>query len=296
MKSVLQAVLFVFGLVSFAHAQTSLSSTSELSIDEVIESARTEDERFKLFFGAGLGFTGGHSAVDGYPKQFKVDASYYTESYPLVFDLGLGLSSQNFSETRKSSANGLLFDAAGRYQFANGYQLGPVFHTLINQGEHFNASSNNALFFGVQGLKEFLAFEGRYSVRVGAKFMTDVNASGRTVNISMIEAALGLPLFSPTRTVETTSIVEDELDANDTELVQTSAIEIVKKDLRADVIRFELNPAKLKARNIKYNDHVRWALAHNSHLYGRVERSGDTLVFHNVNNTVALREMLKSLQ
>lgn len=294
MKALFQATLFVFSFMSLAYAlpDTDVSS-SEMTIDEIIEYSQPLDQRFKLFLGVGLGYTDSSDELytEGYPKQFKLDGSYYTDRYPFIFDIGLGMSNQRFTKANKSPASGFVFEAGSRLRFDNGYQAGPVLHTLMNQGDNFQASGNNALFLGVQALKEFLAFDNRYAIRVGAKLMTDMNIPGEIVNVGMLEAAIGFPLLKPNRVYETTENLTDY----DRELVTpTKAIDRTKKDLRASIMRFDLN--SVKEDHSTFTQHLDRTLKNNPHLFGRVEKVGHELVFHNVTNEVALQELLKSVQ
>lgn len=295
MKAIFQLAVVLFAFAPLAYAQSSSDGSLELSIDEVTLS-ETMDPRFKLFMGVGLGYTDNSDDLytEGYPKQFKVDGSYSTTDYPLVFDLGLGMSNQNFTKSNKPTASGLLFEAAGRYKWDEGYQVGPVLHTLINQGDNFHASSNNAIFLGVQAMKEFAAFDGRYNIRLGAKLMTDVNISGDIINIGMLEAAIGFPIFKQTLVTETGSMDFEPLSPHDTELVPMPAINSVKRDLRAETMTFNLN--EVKENQHIFTKHLDRTLKNNPHLYGRVEKRGNKLVFYKVTNEVALKELLKSVQ
>lgn len=293
MKALFQATVAVFSFMSLAYAlpETNVSS-SEMTIDEIIEYSQPMDQRFKLFLGVGLGYTDNSDDLytEGYPKQFKLDGAYYTDTYPFVIDLGLGMSNQSFTKANKSPASGFVFEAASRFRFNNGYQAGPVLHTLINQGDNFQASSDNALFLGVQALKEFLAFDNRYTIRLGAKLMTDMNIPGEIVNVGMLEAAIGFPLFTQTSVLETT----EHISERDRELVSPRAIDIAKRDLRRTTMVFDLN--SVKENHTIFTQHLDRTLKNNPHLYGRVEKIGNELVFHNVTNEIALQELLKSVQ
>ncbi len=293
MKALVQATLIVFGFTSLAYALPEANvSSSQMTIDEVIEYSQPLDQRFKLFLGLGLGYTDNSDDLytEGYPKQFKVDGSYYTETYPFVFDLSLGMSNQSFTKSNKSNAAGFVFEAASRFRFDHGYQAGAVLHSLMNQGDNFQANGNNAVFLGVQALKEFLAFDNRYTIRLGAKLMTDTNIPGEIVNVGMLEAAIGFPLFATTTVLETTEHLSDR----DRELVSPRAIDTAKKDLHRSTMIFDLN--SVKEKHSTFTQHLHRTLQNNPHLYGRVEKVGNELVFHDVTNKVALQELLKSVQ
>ncbi len=292
MKAFVQAALIVFSFTSLAYALPEANvSSSQMTIDEVIEYSQPLDQRFKLFLGVGLGYTDNSDDLytEGYPKQFKVDGAYYTDTYPFVFDLSLGMSNQSFTKSHKANASGFVFEAASRFRFDHGYQAGAVLHTLMNQADNFHANGNNALFLGVQALKEFLAFDNRYTIRLGAKLMTDMNIPGEIVNVGMLEAAIGFPLFATTNVLETTSFSE-----RDRELVSPRAIDTAKRDLRQSTMVFDLN--SVKEKHSTFTQHLHRTLQNNPHLYGRVEKVGNELVFHDVTNEIALQELLKSVQ
>lgn len=152
---------------------------------------------FVPFVGAGIGYMD-HSKryqTEGIPTDIRLLGSYYFETKPLILDLGLGLRHQSYSQSvggRETTSGNV--EAAVRYQIQDQWSVGGAYQMMAGKGQHVGAKSDNAQFIGVQGLKEIpVKLDFPAVLRVGGRFMTDINITKEQVNYAMVEVALGFP-------------------------------------------------------------------------------------------------------
>ncbi len=181
---VLAATVFAF----VANAQDINMSKAQLT-----SSAKSLPAGLVPFVGAGLGYTdySKHADIEGTPSALKLLGSYYSTQTPLVFDLGLGLNSQKFSQgdARDRNVSGAQIELAARYNFANRWQAGLVGNTLFNQGDSYSANQADLQLAGVQALKEFNVGTS-WIARVGGRVLTGLNTNEK-LNMAMIDLQLG---------------------------------------------------------------------------------------------------------
>ena len=151
-------------------------------------------QQFKGFLGLGAGYTTSDSKTpaEGTPTTIKLLGSYYLPSNTAVFDLGLGLSNQQFSNkaAQDTASTATTLEAAARYQWLNKWQAGVVFNDFMNQGSNYFSRQADAHFAGLQVLKE-IDLTQNYLVRVGARAMTETNPESRAVNMFLVDLHIG---------------------------------------------------------------------------------------------------------
>ncbi len=150
---------------------------------------------FSPYLGLGSGYTQYDREIDveGVPSALKILGSYYTESKQYVFDLGLGMMTQRFSQRAapKRSITDTSMEVAARYRWADiNWQAGIVETTFFNEGRYYSANQADAQFAGVQVLKD-LSLTKDIAARLGGRIMTDLNVNNRAVNMAMIDIQLG---------------------------------------------------------------------------------------------------------
>jgi len=151
------------------------------------------------FIGGGLGYSDHNDSVrtEGMPTNLKILGSYYFENRKIVADLGVGAF--NHFLTQSGGGSDLIVspnvELGGRWRFAKGWQAGPSWMTVMGTDRYNSVNDQNTSFVGLQALREF-TLDNRFLLRVGGKWMTDVDVPNENVNMAMLEVALG---FAPTR-------------------------------------------------------------------------------------------------
>lgn len=151
------------------------------------------------FISAGLGYADHNDSVrtEGMPTSIKILGSYYFENRMFVTDLGVGLFNHIVTQDG-AGGNSILnsnIDLAARYRFGRGWQAGPLWTTMIGSDRYNSVNGFNTSFVGAQLLKE-MTYKNEYLVRIGGRFMTDVDVPNDRVNMAMFEVAVG---FIPER-------------------------------------------------------------------------------------------------
>lgn len=145
-------------------------------------------------FSAGYMEANDNFRTEGYPVNFKVLGSWYQTSAPLSYDLGFGYQDQQFRQKLTGSDNHIrtgIVEAAARTAISRNWEGGAVWNTYLNEGERYGASSREANFAGLQVLRK-IAFQEKYTARVGARVMTDTNIDHGQVNSAFIDLQVGL--------------------------------------------------------------------------------------------------------
>jgi outer membrane protein OmpA-like peptidoglycan-associated protein len=159
-----------------------------------------------LFGGVDAGYANLSSNVlsegsrDGYQPSLKLLGSVYFPS--IVLDAGVGwmysqVSGQD-SPTRSvtiSTRNGFA-EIAPRYRIDSHWQIGPSVDMAFGTDEGFAPENdpNNIIFFaGAQVFYEIPLADNR--LRVGARWMRDLNITDRTLNSFQLSVQFGIPLM-----------------------------------------------------------------------------------------------------
>lgn len=140
------------------------------------------------------GYTGNNDAipVEGVPSSIKLLGSYYTPAETGVFDLGVGTHTQTFIDAGRISDNTTttVMELAARYQFESRWQLGAVYNQFFNRGEYYGSNQADAMFGGLQLLKEFSLGEQTH-MRLGLRAMRDINTENEDIDMAQLDLAIG---------------------------------------------------------------------------------------------------------
>lgn len=212
MKKIIFALTIMgslFGL-SVANAQGGESRTNEEITNEIYPELKPYG--WAPFVSGSGGYTAENEDlnVEGRQQSLKGIASYYTDGAKGVFDVGFGSVMQRFDDEvvldRELNAN--VMELAARYHTSGRWQYGVVTNTYFDAGANFGADQADAIFGGVQLMKEF-SLNQNFLARFGVRAMTDVNVEDEDVNMGMIDLQIGwhpnLRARAETTTIETTT-------------------------------------------------------------------------------------------
>lgn len=220
MKTTLIFVLLTIVTVANAAVDSNNTSAAKLT-SEAADNVKPAGFIPYLGFNGGYTSTDSSTPVEGLPASLKLLGSYYLTS-PYVFDLGLGIANQQFTNSRAidTGSTGTAIEAAARYNFTNNIQAGLVFNQFLGQGRDYSASQGDAQFLGVQALKEFNL--GRSTLaRVGGRIQTLTNNTGDAVNMFMIDLQIGYDYKA--KQVSTTAVTTAEAAPKATSTVATAS-------------------------------------------------------------------------
>ncbi len=162
-----------------------------------------------IFAGSDLGWStvspyafpeGDRSGVD---FDLKLLGSAYIKQHWIV-DLGGGWQySKRDGENltggfSKVITKGTFLEGSVRYGNFEGWQFGPVLDLILvgdvglGNGQLDDSQARNATLAGIQAFYEWP--EQKYRVRVGGRWMTDLNIPNRTVNVYQASVEIGIPL------------------------------------------------------------------------------------------------------
>lgn len=165
-----------------------------------------------LFGGSDLGWgtvsptlfpEGERSGVD---FDLKLLGSAYVKQHWII-DLGGGWQYSNRSGENltggfsKVVTKGAFLEASLRYGNPTGWQFGPVANAILvgdvglGNGQLVDSQAQKATLVGIQAFYEWP--EKSYRVRLGGRWMTDINIDQRTVNVFQASAEIGIPLTKP---------------------------------------------------------------------------------------------------
>jgi hypothetical protein len=140
------------------------------------------------------GYTGNNDAipVEGVPSSIKLLGSYYTPAETGVFDLGVGSHTQTFIDAGRINDNTTttVMELAARYQFESRWQLGAVYNQFFDRGEYYGSNQADAMFGGLQLLKEFSLGEQSH-MRLGLRAMRDINTENEDIDMAQLDLAIG---------------------------------------------------------------------------------------------------------
>lgn len=190
MKKIILASLL--GLASSAYAAQEPSTTSTLEVTK--EGVERIPQGWLPFIELGGGYTGYDtlSDVEGAPSTIKLMGSYYFER-PYVFDLAWGGNNQQFSQPKlnqEKAISGGAADMSIRYRWDNRWQAGLSATQLSEQGKYYSADQADALFGGLQVLREF-NMTTNWVGRIGARAMGLTNNTGNLVTMYLIDFQFG---------------------------------------------------------------------------------------------------------
>ena len=184
--------------------------------------ARWIEQTGYLFLGADLGLAG-YSAYDPTVEGGRSGSDigvrgllglYFGKRW--IIDSGFGFqflsnSGTNVAgDTTTVSTKNMYFDLSPRFRFNKNWNLGPEFQywlgTDVGQNP-FNSSTrqpttvaNTSMFLGAQAMFEWMASENK--MRVGTRFLTDLNVAQRTVNVIQVFFQFGFPVFGSNQDLE----------------------------------------------------------------------------------------------
>jgi outer membrane protein OmpA-like peptidoglycan-associated protein len=224
--------------------------------------------------GAGLGVMDHNDQIrsGGTPLHVKLMGSYYFDNQPFVADAGLGLHNEFLSQNGPGAdtIQSLYTELSGRYKFANRWQLGAIWNTLVDNPDRYRSNTNNlASFVGVQALKEFV-WSDTYLVRAGGRIMTDVGISGETIDTAMAELQVS---FGPSAPKVAEQPKPAPAPAPVAPHLARQAIQTFDFDDPGPV-HFETDSTKLVPSSAAYLRRLSRALADNRHLFERVSVVG----------------------
>lgn len=200
-----------------------------------------------LFGGSDLGWStvtpyafpeGDRSGLD---FDLKLLGSAYIRQHWIV-DLGGGWqyskrSGENLNGGfSKVITKGAFVEASARYGSFTGWQFGPVVNMILvgdvglGNGALVDSQAKNATLAGVQAFYEWP--ESKYRVRVGGRWMTDVNVENRSVNVFQAGVEIGIPLSGD----ETTG----------PRLVRRPGITVVQKDRALKRVKVVLDARRIE--------------------------------------------------
>ncbi|MBX3033151.1 MAG: OmpA family protein [Bdellovibrionaceae bacterium] len=237
------------------------------------------------YLGLGAGYTSADTNAnfsEGLPSQLKLLASYYSADGRGVYDLGYGISNQQFSRTGavERAVTGAQAEIAARYQRDDRWQAGVIAAALLGQGRAYEAEQGDAHFAGLQALKEFDMGRGAIG-RLGGRLMTDLNVPGQTVTMAMIDFQMGWNPAARKQSVSQAAARSETTTRNGRPLTMTEqrpagAIELVTAEFagRPGYIFFESNRAGIRAPDRQRLARLARALEDRSDLFESIEVLG----------------------
>jgi len=209
-----------------------------------------EQADFALFFGIDTGYSGMGSvpasdfAKDGYDLGLKGLGSLYTGS--IVTDLGFGwnynyMSGNNNIETRNIRTRSAYGELSPRLRLGDNWQIGPDLVVLFgtdNRYPEFDGQqgvANAAIMLGLQAMYEFNGTQ--FPMRLGAKFLTDLDVANRQIYMAMASFQIGFTLTNTSTVVaEAAPIVQP----------------VVKVTLDEKLVHFKTNKAELTSQSRRF--------------------------------------------
>lgn len=269
MSRLLIALTFLFSTSVFA-----ADGANILTLDPEIQRGDIyAPQGFWPMLGVGLGATDSNSNVrtGGMPSHIKAIGSYYFTTVPWVADAGIGLHNHFLTQKGRDAdvIQSLYTELAARYQFANKWQVGAIWNTLLDNPDRYKSNTENlASFVGVQALKEF-AWSEQYLVRAGARAMTDVGISGATINTVMAE--IQVSFGAPQKVAE---VQPEPIQVVTAPHLAQRAMETII--IEPGPVNFESDSTRLAEGSQQYLRRLAQVLADNHHLFERVQVVGHT--------------------
>ncbi len=206
----------------------------------------------------------------GVTSHVKVIGSYNFDEAPWVADAGIGLHNHVLTQRGKDSDSiqSLYTEVAARYKFANRWQFGAIWNTLVDNPDRYRSNTNNlASFIGLQALKEFIVSDN-YLVRAGGRVMTDVGISGETLDTFMAEIQVSFGNHSrPIAKAPAPKPVAPHLAKR---AIQTFEF------TDPGPVHFETDSTRLIPSSERYLRRLARVIAENRHLFDRIAIIGHT--------------------
>ena len=200
-----------------------------------------------LFAGSDLGWStvspyafpeGDRSGLD---FDLKLLGSAYIKQHWIV-DLGGGWqyskrSGENLNGGfSKVITKGAFLEGSVRYGNFTGWQFGPVLNMILvgdvglGNGVLVDSQAKNATLAGVQAFYEWP--ESKYRMRVGGRWMTDLNVENRTVNVFQVGLEIGIPVSNPA--------------SSGPRIVRRPGIQVIQKDRALKRVRVVLDARRIE--------------------------------------------------
>jgi outer membrane protein OmpA-like peptidoglycan-associated protein len=200
-----------------------------------------------LFAGSDLGWStvSPYAYPEGERSGVDFDLKLLGSAYVFrnwIVDLGGGWQySQRSGENlnggySKVLTRGSFVETSVRYGHFTGWQFGPVFDFILvgdvglGNGTLVESQAQNATLAGVQAFYEWP--ERNYRVRLGGRWMTDLNVENRSVNVYQASLEIGIPLSGGR--------------SNRPHYVRRPGIEVIQKDRALKRIRLVLDARRIE--------------------------------------------------
>lgn len=252
---------------SSGFAQSANTSTATLGAASTVTAENPKGLVPMIGIGAGYMDRNEDTNSEGVPSNAKILGSYYFFETPAVADLGVGMMNQNFSRSEQDgNITGAVLEAAARYKFNNKLQVGAVANSFMDNSDRYGSSdSQHTLFGGVQVARDF-ALNSNTLLRVGGRLMTDLNISGETVNVGMLDVALGWVPSRQSSTAQTTAVPARATAATP----NPEVTHLVK----SEELTYGVDQAQLPVQRAQSLQSLSKMLAENPELFERVEVVG----------------------
>ncbi|QDK46552.1 OmpA family protein [Bdellovibrio sp. ZAP7] len=291
MKKIIIAAILLAGAWAQAQDQSATSSTLQFGK----EATEAPPRGLLPFIGLGGGYTGYDQSalqdVEGTPTTIKLLGSWYLES-PWVMDLGYGYNNQQFTHSTAldtASTDGAA-EFAFRYRTDNRWQMGVVGNQFFSQGANYASSQGDAIFAGLQVLKEFNMSQA-WLARLGARAMSLTSNQGDLVMMYLVDFQFGWNPNAYKTSVRSTAadetmVQEEEFVAETAEPARPVAAaqpepilnDVAMSSLIAgnSTIKFNTSQVAMSNADQRKVERLAKALDEHSDLYERVEVRGFT--------------------
>lgn len=238
-------------------------------------------KQIKGFLGLGAGYTTSDSSTpaDGTPTTMKILGSFYTPANTYVFDLGVGVSNQQFSKSEafETASTATTLEAAARYQWLNKWQAGIVVNDFMNQGSNYFARQADAQFAGFQVMKEF-DLNQNFLMRAGGRAMTETNPESRAVNMFLVDLQIGWGADNQAQFKSEPVVAAQEVKAQPAAPVAAQKLALsytlnkrtAKNSKKAELATFDLAKTNIAQSDKAYLTKLAVALKNNQNLYSSI--------------------------
>jgi outer membrane protein OmpA-like peptidoglycan-associated protein len=173
--------------------------------------------------------------------DLKLLGSAYIQNHWIV-DLGGGWQYSNRDGENlnggfsKVNTRGAFVEAAARYGNFNGWQFGPVLNFILvgdvglGNGQLDDSQAQKATLAGLQAFYEWPS--EKYRMRVGGRWMTDLNIDNRSVQVFQASFEIGLPLMND--------------HPSGPHLVRRPGIQVIQKDRALKRVRIILDARRIE--------------------------------------------------
>ncbi len=275
--------LFIY-IASPLHAATVWEQT-KTSINNTNYNANSP-EGLWIFLGSNIGLVdvdvnSKAGDEDGSQINFKGLASLYKPESFLIYDLGLGFQSNRTSNSNfTTNTRSFFIDASARYEFKEHWSAGPVMNVLLGNKNSFSGANKTlATFLGATGHYE-KALSNQWILRVGARFLTDLDVSSRRVNQWLLDLQIGFPPTKGSSSVDEYAFEDAGFD--DDELVVEEITPVVNQPLvkiKIDDLNYSVGQVTPKFKDEFYLKRLAAALTAHQDLFSKVTVTGHAADF-----------------